>query len=72
METKTAIKPERVKAIMSEMGLNIAEMASKLGVSREVLSRKLNGHINWTLTDLVTIRDMSGKSLDYICGLNNQ
>jgi len=63
------VSTKRIKAIQAECGLSTEEMAEKLSISASHYRTKLRGGRGFTLHDIETIHDISGKSFDYIMGL---
>ncbi|MCM1166519.1 MAG: helix-turn-helix domain-containing protein [Lachnospiraceae bacterium] len=60
-----AVFPNRVSEIRKEHGLTQQELADRLYLDKNTISRIENG-MNFTLENLVRISDLFGVSLDYI------
>lgn len=69
MKAKMKVEATRVKAIMCEMKIDAKVMAVRLGVTTASFYNKLSGASNWTLRDIIAIKEMSGHTFDYIFGL---
>lgn len=61
----TKINVNRVNDLQKELKLNSSQMASKLGYTRAQYCAKRAGSQNWTLNDLTTLMELSGKDANY-------
>lgn len=66
------IRKTRVKAIMADNNVTVKDLAKQLGVTPNMIYRKLNGISKWTLQDLTILKTISGKSFDYVFGLSDK
>jgi transcriptional regulator with XRE-family HTH domain len=49
------VNTSKLKGLMAEKGIKITVLASKMGISRQALSLKLNGKIRFSLKDVSAI-----------------
>lgn len=45
------LKGRAIKAKIIECGLTVSQTAEELGISRQTLNNKINGHSEWTVTE---------------------
>lgn len=60
------IVQRKIKALLIENGLDQSFLSDLLGISRESINRKLNGRVNFTLTEAITIAYYFGKHVEDI------
>jgi len=59
---------KRMRVIRAEQEWSNSDLANILGVKHISAKNKMNGYANWTLDDVMIISEVTGYSLDYVCG----
>ena len=54
---------ELLKYVIARAGLTQTQLAEKLNISRQSLSERLNGSIDFKLSEIQTIKDICGLTL---------
>lgn len=62
------MKYPNIKAEMGRNNLTIKQLANNLGLATNTISFKLNGKREFTLSEIESIADIFGCSLDYLVG----
>ena len=62
---------ERLKELRHEKGVGQVELAEKIGVSKGIISLWENGLREPTLSDLLSLAEYFGVTLDYLAGLKD-
>jgi len=58
------IKPVSIKQIRGFNSLTQRKMAEKLGMAHSTYSQKENGHLKFTLEDLIKVKTVFGIAID--------
>lgn len=67
IEQKTILYPNLL-AEMGRSGVSKVELSGLLGISPSSLSRRLDGSVEWSKSEIDTIRDYFKKPYDYLFG----
>ena len=59
---------KRMKVIRAEQEWSNSDLAKILGVKHISAKNKMIGYANWTLEDVMSMSEVTGYSLDYVCG----
>lgn len=51
------VNTSKLKGLMAEKGVKVTALASKMGISRQALTLKLNGKIRFSLKDVTAIAE---------------
>ena len=51
---------EIIREAMADRGFSIAEVASRIGIGRQTLSRKLNGHVDFLASEIASLGEVIG------------
>ena len=51
---------ENVREAMADRGFSIAEVASRIGIGRQTFSRKLNGHVDFSASEITSLGEVVG------------
>ena len=51
---------EIVREAMADRGFSIAEVASRIGIGRQTFSRKLNGHVDFSASEITSLGEVVG------------
>lgn len=51
---------EIVREAMADRGFSIAEVASRIGIGRQTFSRKLNGHVDFSASEIMSLGEVVG------------
>lgn len=65
-DTLSAKWTRAVSAAQAATGMTDARLADELGCARPTLSRKKNGHADWTATDMQRLRSILGPAAEQV------
>lgn len=51
---------EIIREAMADRGFSIAEVASRIGIGRQTFSRKLNGHVDFSASEITSLGEVVG------------
>jgi lambda repressor-like predicted transcriptional regulator len=51
---------EKIEALMKEKGISFSELSTHFTFSKQTLTRKINGTLEWTYTDMMILADVFG------------
>jgi len=58
----------RVSNLLADRSMNQSELARALGVSRSLISKKMNGDTAFTLRDILALADLFHVNVDEVLG----
>lgn len=68
LQTQKTKTSQIVLDLLSSRGITQSALADEIGISRQVLSNKLNGIRSFTKRDYVALADFFNTSVDYLMG----
>lgn len=68
LQTQKSKTSQIVLDLLSSRGITQSALADEIGISRQVLSNKLNGIRSFTKRDYVALADFFNTSVDYLMG----
>ncbi len=49
---------QKMNSLMEEYPINFGELAEKLGVSKQTLTRKIKGSTDWTYSEIILLTEL--------------
>lgn len=63
---------ERLKNLMEKYSLSQTEFSQKVGISKDIVSKLVNGKYSLSITNAIRISEVFGVSLDYLYGIDEK
>jgi len=60
MPNISTVLGDTVRDMMAARGLRQVDVAAHLGIPQSSVSARLNGHTDWTVTELIELADLLG------------
>ena len=60
----------QIDIALLEMGMGYAQFAESLGMSYQAVLRRMNGDVEWDLSEIIKVSQLLGKDAHYLFGID--